>query len=101
MRDILEFLSELAVNNNREWFEAHREQYEVCRKRFVQFTAEYLRGLSAIDPQLSSLEPKDCIWRIYRDVRFSHDKRPYKDWFGNPTPSQFRQIHLRHQGPCR
>lgn len=90
MRDILEFLSELAVNNNREWFEAHREQYEVCQKRFMQFTAEYLRGLSAIDPQLSSLEPKDCIWRIYRDVRFSHDKRPYKDWFGTfpaaPSP---------------
>ena len=31
---------------------------------------------------MMGLPPKDCIWRIYRDVRFSHDKRPYKEWFG-------------------
>ena len=35
-----------------------------------------------IDPELAGLQPKDCIWRIYRDVRFSHDKRPFKEWFG-------------------
>ena len=82
MEEILTFLSELAVNNNREWFEANRSRYETCRKRFAAFTEEYLRGLGEMDSQLSALEPKDCIWRIYRDVRFSHDKRPYKEWFG-------------------
>lgn len=82
MEDILQFLSELAVNNNREWFEANRNRYEMCRKRFVLFTEEYLHGLVEMDSSLAGLEPKDCIWRIYRDVRFSHDKRPYKDWFG-------------------
>lgn len=82
MEEILAFLSELAVNNNREWFEANRSRYETCRKCFAAFTEEYLRGLGEMDSQLSALEPKDCIWRIYRDVRFSHDKRPYKEWFG-------------------
>lgn len=82
MEEILTFLSELAVNNNREWFEANRSRYETCRKRFAAFTEEYLRGLGEMDSQLSVLAPKDCIWRIYRDVRFSHDKRPYKEWFG-------------------
>ncbi|MCR4664119.1 MAG: DUF2461 domain-containing protein [Paludibacteraceae bacterium] len=82
MEDILSYLSELSVNNNREWFEANRLRYEACRKRFIEFSEEYLRGLVLTDSQLTGLKPKDCIWRIYRDVRFSKDKRPYKDWFG-------------------
>lgn len=94
MKEILNFLSELAVNNNREWFLANHDRYDECRKRFEQFTEAYLKGLSKMDPQLASVEPKDCIWRIYRDVRFSHDKRPYKEWFGTfpaaPSPGNPR-----------
>ena len=94
MKEILNFLSELAVNNNREWFLANHDRYDECRKRFEQFTEAYLKGLSEMDPQLASVEPKDCIWRIYRDVRFSHDKRPYKEWFGTfpaaPSPGNPR-----------
>ena len=82
MREILDFLEELAVNNNREWFAEHKEWYQRCHARFVDFSTEYLKRLSAIDPSLAVLQPKDCIWRIYRDVRFSYDKRPYKEWFG-------------------
>ena len=91
MREILDFLTQLSEHNDREWFEAHKEQYTRCRKRFEAFTAEYLQGLTEIDPALGGLQPKDCIWRIYRDVRFSTDKRPYKDWFGTfpaaPAPN--------------
>ena len=94
MKEILNFLSELAINNNREWFLANHDRYDECRKRFEQFTEAYLKGLSKMDPQLASVEPKDCIWRIYRDVRFSHDKRPYKEWFGTfpaaPSPGNPR-----------
>lgn len=94
MKEILNFLSELAINNNREWFLANHDRYDECRKRFEQFTEAYLNGLSKMDPQLASVEPKDCIWRIYRDVRFSHDKRPYKEWFGTfpaaPSPGNPR-----------
>ncbi len=92
MRKILDFLNKLSYNNNREWFELHRAEYEQCRKEFDNFTLLYLQGLSKIDPALSVLQPKDCTWRIYRDVRFSADKRPYKEWFGTfpaaPAPGQ-------------
>lgn len=82
MRDTLRFLSELACNNNKEWFDANREWYQACRERFVDFSTEYIRRLAELDPALAPLQPKDCIWRINRDIRFSADKRPYKEWFG-------------------
>ena len=82
MKEILQFLSELAVNNNREWFADNKTRYQACHARFVDFSAELISGMTKIDPTLEGLQPKDCIWRIYRDTRFSHDKRPYKEWFG-------------------
>ena len=82
MREILQFLSELSVNNDREWFTANKARYDRLRREFESFSASYIEGLSKIDPALAGLTPKDCIWRIYRDVRFSSDKRPYKEWMG-------------------
>lgn len=82
MKEILDFLAELACNNNREWFNAHKDWYKRCHEKVEIFTAQWLEQLVKIDPELAGLQPKDCIWRIYRDVRFSHDKRPFKVWFG-------------------
>ena len=82
MKEILDFLAQLSCNNNREWFNEHKDWYIRCQKRFEEFTALWLERLVEIDPELAGLQPKDCIWRIYRDVRFSHDKRPFKEWFG-------------------
>lgn len=82
MKEILRFLTELSANNNREWFTENKTWYQECYARFVEFSAEYIKRLAELDPSLAVLQPKDCIWRIYRDVRFSHDKRPYKEWFG-------------------
>ncbi len=82
MQKIFDFLTELSHNNNREWFNAHKEQYVACHERFVAWNAQLLEKLAVMDPALAHLTPKDCIWRIYRDVRFSKDKRPYKEWFG-------------------
>ena len=82
MKEILDFLTELSCNNNREWFNEHKDWYRVCHQRFEQFSAAWLARLVEIDPGLAGLQPKDCIWRIYRDVRFSNDKRPFKEWFG-------------------
>ena len=82
MKEILDFLTELSCNNNREWFNEHKDWYRVCHQRFEQFSAAWLARLVKIDPDLAGLQPKDCIWRIYRDVRFSNDKRPFKEWFG-------------------
>lgn len=82
MQQTLQFLLNLSRNNNREWFEQHKAEYTSSRERFTAFSEEYIRRLSELDPSLAELTPKDCIWRIYRDVRFSNDKRPYKEWFG-------------------
>ncbi len=82
MKDTLHFLSELALHNNREWFTENKLWYQDCRDRFVAFSTEYIRRMSQLDPTLATLQPKDCIWRINRDIRFSADKRPYKEWFG-------------------
>lgn len=87
MKDTLKFLTELSCHNDREWFMANKEWYKACHERFVAFNAEYIRRLAQLDPSMKDLQPKDCIWRIYRDVRFSLDKRPYKEWFGTfPAP---------------
>lgn len=87
MEDILIFLSDLSRNNNREWFTEHKSEYLRCRDTFEKFTERYIEGLAAIDPRIKNLKAKDCMWRIYRDVRFSADKRPYKEWFGTfPAP---------------
>ena len=82
MKEILSFLRELSQNNNREWFEQNKERYRSCHATFVIFTEQLIARLSEIDPELQGLTARDCIWRIYRDVRFSLDKRPYKEWFG-------------------
>ena len=82
MRDTLNFLAELACNNNKVWFDENRARYQACREHFIAFAEEYIRRLSELDPSLAPLQPKDCIWRINRDIRFSADKRPYKEWFG-------------------
>lgn len=82
MRDTLNFLTELSQHNDRDWFTAHKDWYMACYARFVAFAEEYIARLSEVDAELAGLQAKDCIWRIYRDVRFSKDKHPYKEWFG-------------------
>ena len=68
MKEILDFLGELACNNNREWFEAHKDTYTRCRKQFEAFSAEFIRRLSEIDPTIAGLQPKDAPTRRERDV---------------------------------
>ena len=81
IREVLSFLRQLAINNDRTWFKAHKDQYDALRKPWEQ-DMERLIGLVAdFDPQVRGLTVKDCVYRIYRDIRFSHDKRPYKTYF--------------------
>jgi len=69
---------ELAGNNNKEWFDANRNRYEKdVREPFKVFVADLLGAMKKVDPAID-LEPKDCIFRINRDIRFSKDKTPYK-----------------------
>ncbi len=81
-KDILFFLSNLKKNNNREWFEANKSEFRKVSKQFEEIVGVLINRLSELDPQIGQLKPKDCIFRIYRDVRFSKDKSPYKNNFG-------------------
>lgn len=79
----LNFLKKLSENNNREWFNTHKPEYEAARENVLQFTGELIVGISKIDPTVpADLNPKDCVMRIYRDIRFSKDKTPFKTNFG-------------------
>lgn len=82
MKLVLDFVKELDENNNRDWFNAHKKRYQDALELFREFTGELLAGISRFDPALGNLEPKDSIFRIYKDVRFSKDKLPYKTHFG-------------------
>lgn len=75
----LTFLGELADNNNREWFNENKKTYtRYVKEPFEQFIGDMLDRTQDIILGTDGLAPKDCIFRIYRDVRFSKDKSPYK-----------------------
>lgn len=78
----IDFLRDLAENNNREWFNENKPRYEKARKNFEVFATDLLTYLQSIDPALANIEIKQCLYRIYRDVRFSKNKDPYKTHFG-------------------
>lgn len=78
----LSFMSGLAANNNKPWFEAHKDEYLVAKTDFEAVTDQLLGLLAETDAELKGLAAKDCVMRIYRDVRFSKDKTPYKTNFG-------------------
>ncbi len=79
---ILDFLKQLTVNNNREWFNANKDFYNRAKQEFENFIDEFIPVLAKIDPEIGSLNAKDCTFRIYKDVRFSKDKSPYKTNMG-------------------
>ncbi|WP_207426577.1 DUF2461 domain-containing protein [Pedobacter sp. SYSU D00535] len=82
-RSTLDFLSKLQENNHREWFQEHKSEYESARENVYEFTLALIKILSEIDPTVpADLDPKNCVMRIYRDIRFSKDKTPYKTNFG-------------------
>ncbi len=74
----LTFLKALAKNNNREWFEKNKPKYLLVKQDFDTFVAAFLKELIIFDESLASLNPMKLAFRIYRDVRFSKDKTPYK-----------------------
>ncbi|WP_028521929.1 DUF2461 domain-containing protein [Runella limosa] len=75
----LEFLQELAENNNREWFTEHRKRYDAAKKEMEALVKDLIKGIGEFE-NLPNTEPKDCLFRINRDIRFSKNKAPYKEW---------------------
>lgn len=80
--ETLKFLKALEKNNSKEWFELNRKAYEQAKANYLDFVGEVLNRMKKIDPSLANLEPKQCVFRINRDVRFSKNKAPYKTNMG-------------------
>ena len=76
------FLKELKKNNNKPWFENHREKYLSAKIDFENFVQQLLTTTSAFDNDIKELQVKNCTFRINRDIRFSKDKTPYKTNMG-------------------
>lgn len=76
------FLEGVQQNNHRDWFQAHKTEFEVAKANVLEFAAQLIAGLAKFDPVIpADLDPRICVMRIYRDVRFSKDKSPYKENF--------------------
>jgi len=90
-----QFLKELNENNNRPWFQSNKGRYEEARAEFEGFISRLILGIASFDPPIGELEAKRCIFRIYRDTRFSKDKKPYKTNFGAHLVSTDAKLHDR------
>jgi uncharacterized protein (TIGR02453 family) len=74
----LSFLKNLKKNNNKPWFDQNREKYVSAKNDFEVFVTDLLQKMTVFDPDMKELTPKNCLFRINRDIRFSKDKTPYK-----------------------
>lgn len=79
---IFQFLKNLSANNNREWFNEHKEEYKRAHLEFEILVTAVIDRIATFDESIKGIQAKDCIYRIYRDTRFSQDKTPYKTHFG-------------------
>jgi len=81
LRDLNGYLQELAENNNRPWFIMNKPRYDILREEFLVLVTQVIGELGKFDPAVKFNNPKKAMFRINRDVRFAHDKRPYKTTF--------------------
>jgi uncharacterized protein (TIGR02453 family) len=87
-KSTLDFLKALKKNNNREWFAQNKNAYEAARQNVIDFAQPLVDAMAKKNPALKGLDAKKLVMRIYRDIRFSKDKTPYKTNFGiSVTPT--------------
>lgn len=82
MEDVITFLNKILVNNNRPWFQENKNLYLKAQDQINKIAVELINGISKFDSSINNLTINDCTYRIYRDIRFSPDKRPYKTHMG-------------------
>lgn len=104
MKNILTFLKALKQNNNRDWFNKNKSQYETARKQFEGFVDILIMKIKEFDDTIDVNAAKECTFRIYRDVRFSKNKEPYKPNFGayiakGGRKSEYAGYYI-HAEPC-
>jgi uncharacterized protein (TIGR02453 family) len=102
MKEIFDFLKDLTNHNDRDWMVQNKKRYESAKKTFEVVVKDLITGISAFEPKVGELKPKDCIFRLHRDVRFSKNKAPYKTNFGaaineggRKAPNPTYYIHLQ------
>ncbi len=76
------FLKDLKKNNDRTWFAENKHRYDAAKINVVDFVTELLKEISKVHPEFKNIEPSKAVMRIYRDMRFSKEKHPYKLNFG-------------------
>ena len=81
-KETIDFLKKLKKNNSKEWFDNNRTSYSNAKENYLVFVSEVLQKMKPIDNTLQDIQPKNCVFRINRDVRFSANKDPYKTNFG-------------------
>jgi uncharacterized protein (TIGR02453 family) len=92
LRDLTQFLTELEDNNNRPWFIMNKPRYDILREEFLAVVTELIAQIARVDRDVVACNPKKALFRINRDIRFSHDKRPYKTRFSaGITPKDLRR----------
>lgn len=82
MEDVITFLNGILINNNRPWFQENKNLYLKAQDQINKIAVELINGISKFDSSINNLTISDCTYRIYRDIRFSPDKRPYKTHMG-------------------
>ncbi|MEO9483441.1 MAG: DUF2461 domain-containing protein [Ekhidna sp.] len=78
----LDFLSDLAKHNNKEWMDDNKKRYQQAKGNVIELVADVIQKSSAFDPSLTGIDPRKTLFRINRDIRFSKNKDPYKTNFG-------------------
>lgn len=81
-KNTLRFLRELKQNNNREWFTENKQAYTEAHQNMISFVEDLITETAKFDEEIAKIDAKKSLFRIYRDVRFSKDKSPYKTNFG-------------------
>ncbi|QYF95008.1 DUF2461 domain-containing protein [Massilia sp. PAMC28688] len=92
LRDLTQYLTELADNNNRPWFIMNKPRYDILREEFLAVVTQLIAQLGTFDREVVACNPKKAMFRINRDIRFAADKRPYKTRFSaGITPRDLRR----------
>jgi len=102
-KNTLKFLKDLKANNSKEWLDDNRKLYEDAKNDILTLTSELITSISDLDKTISNayLDPKKCITRLNRDLRFAKDKTPYKtDYYivlnknGKNSSLAFYYLHI-------
>ncbi len=78
----LQFLSDLEKNNDRDWFNTNKKEFLAAKQEVDLVVEKILARMASYDLSISDIEAKKAVYRIYRDVRFSKNKLPYKNNLG-------------------